>query len=67
MSCGVGHRHGLDLVLLWLQCRSVATAPIEPLTWEPLYAADAALKREKTKKKETDLDLSPLHSPAGQL
>ena len=24
-----------DLVLLWLWCRSSATAPIRPLAWEP--------------------------------
>jgi len=29
MSCGVGHRHGLDLALLWLWHRlAVATTPI---------------------------------------
>ena len=48
MSCGVGHRHGSDPELLWLWCRPVASAPIGPLTWEPLYAMGAAL--EKTKK-----------------
>ena len=31
----------------------MATAPIRPLTWEPPYAAGAALKKdEKTKKKK---------------
>ena len=35
-------RCGLDLALLWLWCRPVAAAP---------YAAGAALKRQKTKKK----------------
>ena len=49
MSCGVGRRHGLDPELLWLWHRSVATAPIRPLAWEPPYAKGAAL--EKTKKK----------------
>ena len=33
MSCGVGHRHGSDLVLLWLWCRP----------------ARAAIKRKKKK------------------
>ena len=47
MSCGVGHRHGLDLALLWLWCRLVATAPIRPLAWEHPYAAGTALKRQK--------------------
>ena len=55
MSCGVGHRLGLDPVLLWLWCRLVATAPIQPLAWEPAYAAGVAqeiTKRQKKKKKE---------------
>ena len=34
MSCGVGHRSGLDLALLWLWGRLVAAALIQPLTWE---------------------------------
>ena len=54
MSCGVGHRCGLDPLLLWLWHRLVATAPIRPLAWEPPYAAGAAqemAKRPKKKKK----------------
>ena len=47
MSCGVGHRCGSDLALLWLWCRPVAVAPIGPLAWEPPYAASVALKRKK--------------------
>ena len=47
MSCGVGHRRGLDLMLLWLRHRSAATALIRPLAWEPLYATRVALKRQK--------------------
>ena len=35
MSCGVSHRCGSDPELLWLQLRPVATAPIQPLAWEP--------------------------------
>ena len=53
MSCGVGCRHGSDPPLLWLWCRLVATAPIQPLAWEPLHAAGAAqeiAKRQKKKK-----------------
>ena len=50
MSCGVGHRRGSDLVLRWLRCRLAATAPIQPLAWEPPYAAGATLKRTKDKK-----------------
>ena len=42
----IGHRHGLDLALLWLWCRLVATAQIQPLAWETPYAMGAALKRQ---------------------
>ena len=35
-----------DPVLLWLWCRQAATAPIQPLAWEPPYATDAALKKK---------------------
>ena len=49
LSCGVGHRHGSDLALPWLWCRSAVTAPIWPLAWELPYAAGVALKREKKK------------------
>ena len=48
MSCGVGHRRGSDLVLLWL----VAAALIQPLAWELPYAAGAALKCKKKKEEE---------------
>ena len=37
MSRGVGRRCGLDPVLLWLWCRPVTTALIQPLAWEPPY------------------------------
>ena len=40
-----------DQALLWLWCRPAATAPIGPLAWEPPYAAGAALKILKAKKK----------------
>ena len=42
VSCGVGCRCGSDPVLLWLWHRPVAAAPIQPLAWEPPYAAGAA-------------------------
>ena len=42
MSWGIGLRRGSDLALLWLWRRLVATAPIQPLAWEPPYAAGAA-------------------------
>ena len=54
MSCGVGHRHGPDPMLLWLWCQPAATAPIGHQAWESLYARGAAIKRfKKKKKKET--------------
>ena len=52
VSCGLGCRLGLDPVLLWLLHRLEATAPIQPLVWEPIYATGAALKRQKTKQQQ---------------
>ena len=52
MRCGVGHRHGSDLVLLWLWRRPAATALNGPLAWEPPYATGVALKDKKTKKEK---------------
>ena len=43
MSCGVGCKHGLDLVLLWLWCRSAAATLIRPLAWELPYVMGVAL------------------------
>jgi len=42
VSCGVGCRRGSDPALLWLWRRPVATALIQPLAWEPPYAAGVA-------------------------
>ena len=50
VSCGVGRRHSLDLVWLWLW--PAAVAPIGPLALEPPYAVGAALKRQKIKKEK---------------
>ena len=52
MSYGIGHRHGLDLELLWLWRRPGAAPLIRPLAWEPPYALVAALKSKKKKKKK---------------
>ena len=52
MSCGIDHRHGLDLVLLWLWSRLAAAAPIQPLDWELPYVTGAAIKRKKKKKQD---------------
>ena len=72
MSCGVGCRYGSDL--LWLWRRPAAVAPIGPLAWEPPYAAGAALKRQKTKKKKkfcssivAEISIGQHSSDAGQM
>ena len=62
MSCVVGHRDSLDLALLWLWCRTAATALIQPLAWELPYAMGVALKRKKKKKEYVKVSIS-LPSP----
>ena len=52
MSCGVGHRCGLDLALLWLWHRPVASALIRPPAWELPYATGVALKIKGKKKQK---------------
>ena len=52
MNCGIGYRQGLDPKLLWLWCRLAAAALIQPLAWEPPYAAGVALKKAKRQKKK---------------
>ena len=71
MSCGVGHRRGLDLVLLWLWRRPAATAPIRPLGWEPPYATAMALKgkkerKEKKERKKKNFPCSPTSDTSPQ-
>ena len=46
VSCSAEHRRGLDPMLLWLQHRLAAVAPIRPLAWELLYVMGVALKRQ---------------------
>ena len=78
MSCGVGCRRGSNPVLLWLWRRSVATAPIQPLAWEPPYAAGAAQRNSKeTKKKKKmmrssyrgsmETNLTSIHEDSGSI
>ena len=51
MRCGIGHRCGLDLSLLWYRPgRPVATAPTGLLAWESPYAMGVAKKKKKKKK-----------------
>ena len=49
VSCGVGHRCCLDLELMCLWCRPMATGLIWPLAWDSLYTVNAA-PNKKTKK-----------------
>ena len=42
----------LDPELLWLWHRPAAVALIRPLAWEPPYAMNAALKKDKRPKKK---------------
>ena len=49
VSCGVGHRCGLDPTLLWLCCRPASVILIRPLAWELPYAVCSALKQKKKK------------------
>ena len=50
MSCGVGHRHGPDPMLLWLWCRQAAAAPIQSLG--TFICRRCSPKKTKRKKKE---------------
>ena len=50
MSCGVGSRCSSGLLLLWLWCRQAGAALVRSLAWEPPYAKDAALKRQRQTK-----------------
>ena len=59
MSCGVGPSCGLGLALLGVWDRPAATAPIQPLAWEPPCAAGAALKRQKRQKKKEEKEIFP--------
>ena len=52
MSCGVGHRCGLDSLLLWLWCRPAVTAQIQSLAWKLPYAASTALKNAKREREK---------------
>ena len=52
MGCGVGRRRGSDLALLRLWCRPTATAPIQPLAWEPPYALGSDIQGKTKQNKE---------------
>ena len=44
MSYGIGRRHGLDPVLLWLWHRPADVALVGPLAWELPYGIDRTIK-----------------------
>ena len=48
------HDCGCVPMLLWLQHRLAAVAPIKPLAWEPPYAAGVAQKDKNKKRKCID-------------
>ena len=66
MSCGVGHRHGSDLALLWLWCRLEAAALIRPLTWELALAAGVSIKRKRKRKKRVFVNFSGAPAVEGE-
>ena len=66
MSCGVGHRRGLDPTLLWLWCRPAAAALIGPLAWEPPYAVGVALRKQKKTKKRKEGRKVEKRGPGGE-
>ena len=52
LYCGVGHRCGVDPMLLCLWYRLAAIAPIRALAWDPPYAVGVAQEMAKKKKKK---------------
>ena len=52
LSCGVGCRCSLDLVLLWLWHRSAAAALIRHLAWKLPYALGSVLKKKNKQTKK---------------
>ena len=70
MTYSVGCRHGLDLVLLWLWCRTATAAPIPPLVWELPYATCVALKKKNYRSSHhgtAETNLTRNHEAAGQI
>ena len=65
VSCGVGCRRGSDPALLWLWRRPAATAPTQPLAWEPPYAAGAAQEMAKKTRARTHTHTHTHKDPTG--
>jgi len=49
MSCGVGHRYGLEPALLWLWHRPATTTLIQPLAWGTYIFSKCGHKEQKKK------------------
>ena len=49
VAVNCGHRHSLDLALLWLWHWLAAVALIRPVAWELLYDMSVALKKKAKK------------------
>ena len=52
MSCMCMSKMWLGPMLLWLWHSLAATAPIQPLAWEPPYTSSAAPSAKKTNQKK---------------
>ena len=58
--------------MLWVWYRTVATAPIQLLTWELPYVVDAALKKKKSDQGSSpcgseEMNLTSIHEYAGSI
>ena len=61
MSCDVGRVCGSDPAWLWLWRRPAATALIQPLAWEPPYAAGSGPRNGKKTDQGVQLDAFSAH------
>ena len=52
MSCGVGHRRGLDPALLWLWWQAGSNSSNWTPAWERPYAVGVALEKDKKTQKD---------------
>ena len=62
VSYGMGHRHGLDPLLLWLWYKPAAVALNRPLAREPPYVALVAQGKKKTERKRMQMKRDDTHS-----
>ena len=63
VSFGIDCRRGSDPKLLWLWCSPAAAALIQPLAWEPPYVVDAALKKAKKRKENSNFQAIHCYLP----